>query len=189
MKKTDRRILKTKGQLKDSLIHLMKEKPITKISVREISDYADMNRGTFYLHYKDIHDMVEKIEDEIFQEFYDVLNAKELSKLENKPFLVLENVFVYLADNFELVSALLGPHGDIAFLERLKLLVKEKCFEVWDVLYDYKKNQYYEAMSSFIVAGYIGLVKNWIDNGMKETPKEMAALINDFLLNGISALN
>lgn len=54
MEKTDRRVRRTRTLLTRGLIQLMKEKDIKEISVKELSDLADINRGTFYLHYTDI---------------------------------------------------------------------------------------------------------------------------------------
>ena len=67
--KEDRRVRKTKRLLREGLAKLMLEKPVKNITVREISELVDINRGTFYLHYKDIYDMVEQIQNEIFEEF------------------------------------------------------------------------------------------------------------------------
>ena len=49
----DRRIRKTRRLLRECLTALLKEKKVQDITVREIADMADINRGTFYLHYKD----------------------------------------------------------------------------------------------------------------------------------------
>ena len=65
----DRRVRKTKRSLRDCLIRLMKEKKIQDITVREISEMADINRGTFYLHYKDIYDLLEHVESDFAGEF------------------------------------------------------------------------------------------------------------------------
>ena len=50
-KKTDRRVLRTRKMLLEGLTDLLKEKDIKDISVKELADYADINRCTFYLHY------------------------------------------------------------------------------------------------------------------------------------------
>ena len=60
-KKVDRRVRKTKRQLRQALTVLLQEKPIKDITVREIADMVDINRGTFYLHYKDVFDMLEPV--------------------------------------------------------------------------------------------------------------------------------
>ena len=57
----DRGIRKTRAVLKNALLSLMKEKSVKHITVKELCDRADINRGTFYLHYADVFDMLEKI--------------------------------------------------------------------------------------------------------------------------------
>ena len=61
----DRRVRKTKRQLRKALMDLMAEKPVKSISVRELADRADINRGTFYIHYKDVGDLLQRLEDEM----------------------------------------------------------------------------------------------------------------------------
>lgn len=56
----DRRVRKTKKQLRECLTRLLKEKKVQDITVRELTDMADLNRGTFYLHYRDVFDLLEK---------------------------------------------------------------------------------------------------------------------------------
>ena len=60
-KKTDRRVRKTKSQLRMGLARLMKEKSIGEITVRELVDEVDINRSTFYLHYSDIPSLLREI--------------------------------------------------------------------------------------------------------------------------------
>jgi len=71
----DRRVRRTKAMLRGALTELLKTKPVNEISVTELTRLADVNRGTFYGHYKDIFDMVEQLENEMFQEFNDLLHA------------------------------------------------------------------------------------------------------------------
>ena len=59
-KAMDRRVRKTRESLITALITLLEKKNINEISVRELSELADINRGTFYLHYKDPYDMLKK---------------------------------------------------------------------------------------------------------------------------------
>ena len=51
------------------------EKSIRDITVKELTQRADVNRGTFYSHYQDIYDMVRQLENELFEEFDGVLDA------------------------------------------------------------------------------------------------------------------
>ena len=57
-KKTDRRIRKTKTQLRAGLAKLMQTKSLKEITVKELVEEVDINRSTFYLHYTDLLSMV-----------------------------------------------------------------------------------------------------------------------------------
>ena len=85
-KKMDRRVRKTRMQLRAGLTQLMRQKPIKDITVRELAQLVDINRCTFYLHYRDIYDMVEQVEQEVFSEFEALVSAhppKEIQKFIN----------------------------------------------------------------------------------------------------------
>ena len=62
---TDRRVRKTKKQLRLALMELLAEKSAKSISVRELTERADINRGTFYIHYRDVGDLLQRLEDEM----------------------------------------------------------------------------------------------------------------------------
>ena len=64
----NRSVRRTKGKLKDALITLMLESPVKDITVREIAELADVSRGTFYLYYRDVYDMVEKLQNMLLDE-------------------------------------------------------------------------------------------------------------------------
>lgn len=96
--KMDRRVRRTKALLLQGLIQLMEENDIKDISVKELSDLADINRGTFYLHYSDVYNMLGKIEEELFQEFNEILErdlaVDSIGPMLPKP--VLLDLFIFL---------------------------------------------------------------------------------------------
>ena len=74
-KKEDRRVRRTKKLLTHGLIQLMKEKQVQDITVRELADLVDVNRGTFYLYYRDIFDMLDSIEQELLNQVNQLIAA------------------------------------------------------------------------------------------------------------------
>ena len=61
MKKSDARVRYTQRVLKESFLSLLRKKPINKITVKEVCELAELNRATFYSHYSDCFDLMEKI--------------------------------------------------------------------------------------------------------------------------------
>ena len=78
---TDRRVRKTRGQLRQGLVRLMREKSIQDITVKELCEECDINRGTFYLHYTDVYQLLHSIEDELLVEFERVLDGLDYAAL------------------------------------------------------------------------------------------------------------
>ncbi len=184
-KKTDRRVRRTKALLQQGLIELMKEKEIKDISVKELSDLADINRGTFYLHYNDIYDMLAKMEDELFVEFHEILNHT-LEDQTGHPGIsqetTLQNVFSFLERHRDVAQAMMGPHGDLAFVNRLKKLVQER---LYTILSQKAPSQDCDYVDAFAVAGCIGVIETWLNHPSPRPPEEMAALCSRMLARGL----
>lgn len=191
----DRRIRKTRRMIRQCLTELLKEKRIQDITVREISEKADINRGTFYLHYRDVFDLMEQIETELLDELEEVLRRHQTPVLLSNLSIVFTEVFQLVQENSDMVAILLGENGDINFVNRLKNIVREKCLKDWIELFRPETvkadpntcctNSAFEAYYSFTVTGCIGLVQYWLDSGLKETPQQLANLTEQIIIKGI----
>ena len=62
--KVDRRVRYTKRALTQALVQLVQERPVSKISVKELCERADVNRSTFYAHFRNPHDLLQSIEND-----------------------------------------------------------------------------------------------------------------------------
>ena len=113
----DRRVRKTRTMLRLCLARLLKEKKIQEISVKEISEMADINRGTFYLHYRDVYDLLASIEDDMFRQFNGILERNTPSgEITERPSRLILELFSFIRENADLAQILMGPNGDIQFL-------------------------------------------------------------------------
>ena len=173
-KKMDRRVRKTRALLQEKLIQLMNEKDIKDISVKELSDLADINRGTFYLHYNDVFDMLNQLEEALFQEFNAILDHSFEQRTAVSPNTVLLNIFTYIYKNQKLVKVMIGPHGDLAFINRLKTLVRERLKDILtEQTKDYPQPDFIYA---YIVSGYVGVIETWMAAETPCEPQEVADL-------------
>ena len=163
-------------------------KKIQDITVRELAEMADINRGTFYLHYKDVFDLMDQIKNELIEEVESVLTHHPVPELVARPSLALSELFPLVQENAEIVSILIGENGDLNFVNRLKRIVSEKCLKGWLDLKCSSDPDTLAAFSAFIVSGCVGTVQYWIESGMKESTEQMAILTEDFILKGIRVL-
>ena len=171
---TDRRVRKTRGQLRQGLVRLMREKSIQDITVKELCEECDINRGTFYLHYTDVYQLLHSIEDELLVEFERVLDG-----------LTAQSV---LADNADMCLVLLCHNGDMAFLEKVKDIVRLRVLDEWGAQFRSNGRDTYDYVYSFIVSGCIGMLQCWLEKEMPISPREMAAMVEGVLVKGVTAL-
>lgn len=185
----DRRIRKTRKQLKDCLISLLKTKRIQDITVRELTEMADLNRGTFYLHYKDVFDLLEQTETELLEKLNSVIQKHRAEELLDRPFNIFHEVYTLVYENASLVEILLGENGDLNFLNRMKQIMRDKCLHDWMEVFRAGNPAIFDAYFSFIVSGCVGLVQYWLKTGMKETPQQLARLTEQVIRKGIGVLD
>ena len=185
-KKEDRRVRRTKKILTQALMQLMQEKQVKEITVRELTDLADMNRGTFYLYYRDIYDMLEKLEDGMFEALDSIaaLHETDAARQETKP--ILLDVFHFIEENQEIVRVLLSPHGDMKFLHRLYEVIREKCLTVFPfaAAADNQNEADFDYRFNFVIYGAAGLIRAWVNRNCKEPAVQMAELADTLIRRG-----
>lgn len=74
----DLREKKTKRNIKDAFLQLRAHKPLERITVKELSEMAEISKATFYLHYKDIYDLSEQLQDDIIQKILENIQHPDL---------------------------------------------------------------------------------------------------------------
>nr|WP_202080446.1 TetR/AcrR family transcriptional regulator [Caldalkalibacillus salinus] len=187
--KLDRRKKYTRMVLKDSLMSLLKEKQISSVTVKELCERADINRSTFYSHYSDPYDLLYSIEEEMIEDINETFSQYNYTK-EEEALQMTEVMLEYIVANSEKCQILLSEHGDIAFQKRIMKIAQQFLMKNWlDVIsFDKEDQALSEYISMFVVSGSIHVVRNWLNNGMDQSPKEMAKIITDLTNNGLSSL-
>ena len=171
----NRSVRHTKEKLQKSLIALLEEKQITQITVKELCTLADVNRGTFYCHYTDIYDMLAQMESAFFTAFEEIFAAcpgTSYSARLTKNYLLA--IFSFTYENRDFCRVLRGPNGDMAFVERMKRFVYDKCCTYWRTLNPQIDRRKYDSFNAFVINGCVGILANWLDGDTEESPEEVA---------------
>lgn len=182
--KLDRRARYTRMVLRESLLSLLKTTPINRITVKDVCALADVNRGTFYAHYRDPEDLLLKIEDALLSTIRDTILSR--AKAGAGTYELLLEIIRCIADNAALCNVLLGKNGHGNFLERVVGMAREPFLAVWKTAYGENSAESGEYPYTFVVNGNIGIIRRWLEDGMKEPPERIAALADLMTYRGLS---
>ena len=185
LKKEDRRVRRTKKLLTQALTELLQKKQVNEITVKELTDLADMNRGTFYMYYRDIFDMLEKIEDELFQKLDVIAQTHEHGDPTQQVKPILLDLFRFIEENQEMCRVLLSPNGDMNFLHRLYEAIRERGLEIWKDQMGSLGEKEFDYRYSFVIFGCAGMIRAWVNRSCQETDMQMAELADRMIRRGI----
>jgi len=159
------------------------DRPIEKISIKMITDQAGLNRGTFYLHYKDIYDLLEKVESR-FYNISKIIAINTVDALFNKK--ILENALPkikFYESNLEHLKILLCIDGksnlNLIMKNELKKSIVSKCQN--NILENTKLNEY---ALEYITSAQVATIIHWIRNDMEVPLYKISGLMQDLATNG-----
>ncbi len=175
--KTDARVRYTRKVIQDAFLNILKEKPVSKITVKEVCDMAEINRGTFYKHYQDCYDLLDKIEEEGLREFEKMLASIEAAGAQAAVAAILNT----LRNNSSLIQALNTPASGQRFIQRLSgccfLYMEQWLGPAHEGDYSASKRA---AAFTFLAGGSSSVIQWWLRGGMREQPEEIASFILTF---------
>ena len=173
--KTDARVRYTRQIIQQVFIDLLKQKPLGKITVKEICEKAEINRSTFYKHYEDVYYLMHKLEES-------ALNQLELllfDSAQNGNIHVLTTLLTSLLDYQDLITSLTANTPDSDFSNKLA----ERCSRYavshlasCDV--DYLSDPDRQYVYSYLAGGTTMLIEHWMKTGAKEAPAVIAEKID-----------
>lgn len=162
----DRRTEYTRMVIKEALYSLLEEKHLSKITVKEICEKAEINRATFYRNYVDIYDLFEKLEAELTE------SAFADGNLETDRYRLLELIYenqAFYKEFFEsrLESRYIKKIVWAMYDQMKDLLMQRGTYDERTFEISYQYNYY----------GVVGVLKEWIACGCPEKPKEFGDII------------
>lgn len=179
-KHTDTRFIKTQVLIDKSFIELMEDIGFSKITVKKIIEVAQINRSTFYSHYLDKFDLLDKIEDNLLMGLNKIALNDYIENLPSSNFngdafnLHIHHIVNYMYQNGKLFALLMSEKGNPGFINKFISTSKE----FWA-----KKNinEYLSLPQDYVFAALTGMMSNlfveWIKKDFSETPDEFSRII------------
>ena len=155
----------TKADLTAAFWKLYKEKPINKITVKDVTDIAGYYRSTLYYYFEDVYDILEYIETSLIQDWEHnlttALQQKESLFLQNNIAIMLDLITPFYIKNGEYIAILLSPSGDPLFASKFKSALRQKLFTALEIPDNVPEAELlFEAVSSGILALFV----KWYDD-------------------------
>lgn len=177
---TDIRVTKTNIAIRKAFIEIMEEEGFSKLNVKKIIDRAKVNRSTFYAHYMDKYDLLEKIEDQFLNGLKDIEIPVPEEVIIEKSFSTeyflthVEFVISYLKENGKLMTLLMSDKGDLAFSNKLNEVLKQ----IW---LDKKITDKLSIPQNYAIAAVTGMITSviveWVKYDFKESEKEFEQIV------------
>ncbi|MDO4305196.1 MAG: TetR-like C-terminal domain-containing protein [Eubacteriales bacterium] len=172
--KTDARVRYTTMRIKKAFFTCLAQKPVSKITVKEICDMAEINRATFYKHYEDTFDLLRKLEDEAIEGMKKSILACKKMTSQGILLMILKNI----RDTGNSSAVLTSQNGDPGFAARISELFYQEFRPLIAKSLSGHTEDEQNAAYLFVAGGSGHLISAWINSGMRTPPEQVANDIN-----------
>lgn len=169
-KKQDLRVIKSKRAIANAFWKLMEEGGFSNVNVRKVIELAEVNRSTFYAHYQDKYDLMDKLGDELLEGIVDITKQAPVDSLSNQKGSdeafrsYLTSMLAYIESQGDHFALLAGKDGDPSFGTKISHAV----MGVWrdfglEGMFTVPENYLLTAVSGMMS----GLISEWAANGFE----------------------
>lgn len=184
--KTDLRVRYTQKVIQEAFWTLLKEKPLGKITVKEVCELAQINRGTFYKHYLDCYDLLDKMQDAVVKQLEEQLASIETQGVRS----MLISLMRSLQEETEVLRVLARQRQSDAFLRRVIGCCYRYMGKHLTQFPGMSQDDPFQGLNyAFLVSGSTGAIEYWIQTGMREPPEAVAEQLlklSDAFLTGLT---
>lgn len=177
MQKESRRVKMTKMLLNESFLKFLAEKPLARITIKEICEDADMNRSTYYAHFTDPYDQLKKLEADIMVDMAIYVDGIVTDGLrdDKKQYQIIRGILEYIQSKRHVFQVLLGKSGDLDLQRDILTFFGERIFNKGGP-------QSQELGYRFIYAstGSFGMIYQWVTEDNEVSAEALADWIAKF---------
>jgi len=170
---TDARTRYTKMVIQNSFLALLKEKPINKITVKEVCEMSEINRATFYRYYKDPYDWLEQTESIMLENTKAIIQTTDSRNLLE----IFTRLLTGVRENFPLIEVVVARYGANSHSDRFLQMCVNETMKARRIKSEADPGFYDNMKDQFNIYGCSGAIRCWIESGMVAEPAEVAGYI------------
>ena len=184
--KNNRRVRFTRSALREGLIDLILEKPLVSITVKDICARADINRSTFYLHFKDVTDILRTTEDEIIE--HTPTHERKSHDLQE-----IEGFFIDFLEQIrnnprimKVIQVLCSEQGDPYFVRKLQTMTYKAFLDGWDMhMMPEMSEQRKLLVFSYTISGMVSMLSTWATRAQDTPTEQVVSLLMGLMWHGM----
>ncbi len=181
MKAEYRSAIRSRKMIRESFLELLKDKDISKITVTDIVNKADLNRSTFYAHYIDVRAITEEMENEVIDKMIEILKKFEFKNFFNNPTPLLLEVSRFLESNQDTYKILLKVNEAETFLKKLKNEFAKYMMSDTDIPEYLKDSKMVNLRISYFAGGIINMYQDWFSGNLDCSLNDIALEVSKLL--------
>lgn len=179
--------IRSKRLINEALADLLQEKPLDKITVTDVVNRADINRGTFYAHYKDIPDVV----DHLIQQTFDTIRSavdQQTDSITDVGEKLLSTIQSILEEDLFFYRKILNSNASAIMQEQLVNVVIAFMLEHKDRFYS-GSNEEYMVKIRFCAGGLSNLYRDWFSGKLPYSLSELTKIGVELIRRTIGSFN
>ena len=181
--KKDLRYSRTEQLLQEAFLEFLNVKPVERITIRDLTERAGINRCTFYHHYQDIYDLLERVEDGVMEHVLEMMRGFHPNREEDVSLRYFECFCRYIYEN-RTVYCVLTNGQESHFIKKLLNMISEYMSGLAEKENEGDK-QSHEYAVAYSIGGVVGVLHKWMKEDFRSQPELIAGYISNVFLNGM----
>lgn len=184
--KNDKRSRKSRQAIKDAFKEMVLTQEMSHIVIKELAEKADVNRKTFYLHYTDVYNVLEDVEDELLDDIKKIFGKFDMDKIKTDPYPLLLAISdgVSGSENETFNKLLFSSTISGNFMRKIKDMLKKELFNSYN--FNVSNAPRANIVLSFIVSGVVDCYRDWYLSDRSESLEELARELSELIKHGIT---
>lgn len=173
--------IRSRKMIRQAFLELVHEKEIESITVTDIVNRANLNRGTFYAHYPNTRAVIEQIENEIIKKMLEFLDEFHYGSFFRDPLPLLLKVARHIEENYDYYHILIGAKGSEQFIKKLTGIFVEYMESDEEIPISIRKGTDFPIYIKFLAGGIVNLYQSWLLGDTKESLDDISRAISKII--------
>lgn len=179
--KDDRRVKRTRKLLKQGLSELLRQKQFSDISAREITERMDLNKATFYLHYKSTYELLQDLEEDLLNQAQEMIDSYEYDETDKSMRSLFEPLLEFVVENRAICDTLFVNNASSDFTGRVVDFIYENGKFIMKKRHNNLSGDRADYVLNFIAFGLMGLIQRWFKSEMSLSKAELLNIADDMI--------